>query len=165
MLPLQKVWVQSLVRELRSHMPPQAMGSERPVMLEGPCPRFGAQERPRVGRTAGTLGFISKMLGSHWRAFSKVICQIAVLKKKKKATLGISLMPQWWRICLPMQETWILSLVQEDPTCRRATKPPHHNYVACTLEPRSCNYWSPWAPEPVLSSKRSHCNKKLAHHN
>ena len=29
-----------------------------------------------------------------------------------------------------------LSLLQEDPTCHRATKPPHHNYWFCSLEPQ-----------------------------
>ena len=24
--------------------------------------------------------------------------------------------------------TWVQSLIQEDPTCHRATKPVHHNY-------------------------------------
>ena len=28
-----------------------------------------------------------------------------------------SLVLQWLRICLPMQRTWVQSLVQEDPTC------------------------------------------------
>ena len=32
------------------------------------------------------------------------------------------------RICLPMQETWVRSLVQADPTGRRTTKPMPHNY-------------------------------------
>ena len=39
-----------------------------------------------------------------------------------------SLMAQWLRICLPMQGTWVRALVQEDPTCRGATKPMRHNY-------------------------------------
>ena len=39
-----------------------------------------------------------------------------------------SLMGQWLRICLPMQGTWVQFLVWEDPTCRGATKPVHHNY-------------------------------------
>ncbi|KAJ8779228.1 hypothetical protein J1605_012690, partial [Eschrichtius robustus] len=43
-------------------------------------------------------------------------------------TLGTSLVAQWLRICLPMQGTQVRSLVQEDPTCRGATKPVHHNY-------------------------------------
>ena len=43
-------------------------------------------------------------------------------------TLGTSLVVQWLRICLPMQGTRVRALVQEDPTCRGATKPMHHNY-------------------------------------
>ena len=42
--------------------------------------------------------------------------------------LGTSLVAQWLRIRLPMQETPVQSLVQEDPTCRGATKPVRHNY-------------------------------------
>ena len=33
-------------------------------------------------------------------------------------------------------------LVWEDPTCRRAAKPMHHNYWACALEPGGHNYWA-----------------------
>ena len=35
---------------------------------------------------------------------------------------------QWLRICLPMQGTWVRSLVWEVPTCHEATKPVRHNY-------------------------------------
>ena len=41
---------------------------------------------------------------------------------------GTSLAAQWLRICLPMQGTRVKPLVQEDPTCRGATKPVDHNY-------------------------------------
>ena len=41
-----------------------------------------------------------------------------------------------------MQGTWVRSLVKEAPTCRRATKPVHHNYWACALEPARLNYWA-----------------------
>ena len=41
----------------------------------------------------------------------------------KRDHLGASLVAQWLRICLPMQGTRVRSLVREDPTCRRATKP------------------------------------------
>ena len=41
---------------------------------------------------------------------------------------GASLVAQWLGIRLPMQGTWVRALVQEDPTCRGATKPVHHNY-------------------------------------
>ena len=41
---------------------------------------------------------------------------------------GASLEVQWLRIRLPMQRTWVRSLVREDPTCHGATKPVRHNY-------------------------------------
>ena len=47
---------------------------------------------------------------------------------KTKRQPGTSLVVQWLRIRLPMQGTWVRSLVQEDPTCRGATKPVRHNY-------------------------------------
>ena len=39
-----------------------------------------------------------------------------------------SLVAKWLRIHLPMQGTRVRALVREDPTCRGATKPVHHNY-------------------------------------
>ena len=62
---------------------------------------------------------------------------------KKSSKIGASLVAQWLRIHLPMQGTQVQALVQEDPTCRGAIKPVHHNYWACALEPVSHNYWSP----------------------
>ena len=61
-----------------------------------------------------------------------------------------SLVVQWFRICLSMQGTRVQSLVQEDPTHLRATKP-----VGTTTEPKSL--------EPMLHNKRSHCNEKRKH--
>ena len=100
-----------------------------------------------------------------------------VLRKIKQ---GTSLVTQWLRICLPMQGTRVRALVREDPTCRGATKPVHHNYWACTLEPTCHNYWSlcattteacvpqilkPACLEPMLRNKRSHRSEKHVHHN
>ena len=83
-----------------------------------------------------------------------------------------SLVAQWLRIQLPMQGTWVRVLVQEDTTCRGATKPVRHNYWACALEPVSHNYWArmpqllkPTRLEPVLRNKRSHRNEKPVHRN
>ena len=45
-----------------------------------------------------------------------------------KGNWGTSLVAQWLRIRLLMQGTWVRALVWEDPTCRGATKPVHHNY-------------------------------------
>ena len=39
-----------------------------------------------------------------------------------------SLVVQWLRIHLPMQETRVRALVREDPTCRGATKSVSHNF-------------------------------------
>ena len=39
-----------------------------------------------------------------------------------------SLVAQWLIIRLPMQGTRVQALVREDPTCRGAPKPVHHNY-------------------------------------
>ena len=36
------------------------------------------------------------------------------------------------------------SLIHEDPTCLRATKPMHHNYWACVLE---------WEPQPLKPTR------------
>ena len=53
---------------------------------------------------------------------------------------GASLVAQWLRVPLPVQETQVRCLVQEDPTCLRAAKPELHNHSACALEPGSRNY-------------------------
>ena len=42
--------------------------------------------------------------------------------------LGASLVAQWLRICMPMQGTGVRALLQEDSTCRGATKPLRCNY-------------------------------------
>ena len=76
------------------------------------------------------------------------------------------------RIWLPMQGTRVWSLVWEVPTCHRATKPVHHSYWACTLEPTGHNYWAhapqllkPVHLEPTCRNKRSHHTEKHAHRN
>ena len=58
-----------------------------------------------------------------------------------------------------MQGTRVLALVQEDPTCRGATKPIRHNYWARTLEPQLLKLAG---LEPDLRSKRSHRSEKPA---
>ena len=85
---------------------------------------------------------------------------------------GASLLSQWLRIHLPLQGTWVQALVQEDPTCRGATKPMRHNCWGCVLEPVSHNSWAhmpqllkPMRLEPVLCNKRSHRNEKPVHRN
>ena len=77
-----------------------------------------------------------------------------ILRKKRKILhaknyLGTSLVVQWLRIDLPMQETWVRSLVREDPTCLGATKPMNHNCwslcsatgEAITISPHTTRLW------------------------
>ena len=45
----------------------------------------------------------------------------------KEKDTWTSLVVQWLRIHLPMKGTQVQSLVQEDPSCRGATEPVHHN--------------------------------------
>ena len=80
------------------------------------------------------------------------------LKKNllKKLESRASLVAQWLRICLSMQGTQVQSLVWEDPTGCGATKPTHHSYWVCALEPGNRNCWGPWTLERMLSNKRHH---------
>ena len=73
-------------------------------------------------------------------------------------TLGkTSLVVQWLRIHLPIQGTQIQSLVQEDSTCHRATKPVYHNYsheLTCHsyLSPRAQSLCSTTREATVIRS-------------
>ena len=60
--------------------------------------------------------------------------QTRVRKNLLENTLGTSLVVRWLRILLPMQGTQVRSLIREDPTCCRATKPMPHNYGAPLLQ-------------------------------
>ena len=68
------------------------------------------------------------------------------------------LVTQWQRIHLPMQETGVQSLVQEDSTCLRATKPlyPH------ILEPGNCNDRGPCVLEPVFHNGEATAMRSLS---
>ena len=85
-----------------------------------------------------------------WKRSQQRIYLHALLTKQEG--YGTSLVAQWLRIHLPLQETRVWSLIQEDPTCHGATKPISHNYWACALE-------------PMLHNKRSYRNEKPAHRN
>ena len=102
-------------------------------------------------------------------------------RSQSTAKRWASLVAQWWRVCLPMQEPQVRSLIWKDPTCCWAAKPVDHNYWACALEPGSCNYWAcapqrqkppQWeahtpqlrsSPGSLQSEKSTHCNKDPEH--
>ena len=75
-----------------------------------------------------------------------------------KCLYQTSLVVEWIRIYLPMQGTWVRSLVLKDSTCCRATKPLSHNFWAHVLQLPNLA-----CPEPVLHSKRSSLKEKLMH--
>ena len=67
---------------------------------------------------------------------------------------GGSLVVQQLRIHLPVQGTWVRSLVQEDPTCCRATKPVCHSYWSHTSQ-------SPGSAIREATSMRSPCTATI----
>jgi len=44
-----------------------------------------------------------------------------------RTRVGTSLVVQCLGVCLPMQGTWVQSLVRKEPSCHEATKPVCHN--------------------------------------
>ena len=124
---------------------------------------------------------ILAFFGRKWLGWSEMINWYSLVSKGELISddfyfkiiwIGISLVAQWLRIRLPIQGTRVRAPVWEDPTCCGATKPVHHNYWACTLEPTSHNFWArvpqllkPTRLEPMLHNKRSHCNEKPTHRN
>ena len=71
-------------------------------------------------------------------------------------------------ICLPMQETHVRSLVQEDPTCCGATKPQLSSLCSRAQEKHQAHVLQllkPTHPRTLLRHKRSHCSEKPVHCN
>ena len=99
-------------------------------------------------------------MASHYtfRAYCTALKVFTSWHTLKNDSISVTcLLMQWIRICLPMQGTWVWSLVREYSTCHGASKPMCHNYRAClcsrahelqplnlcVLEPTWCNYWNP----------------------
>ena len=89
-------------------------------------------------------------------------------RERGQTSLGI----QGLRACLPMQGTWIQSLIQEEPTCHGATKPMRHNYWARDPQQEKPRQWevctqqlesSPQLPatrdSPCAATKTQHGQK------
>ena len=87
----------------------------------------------------------------------------AAKQRIKRNVPGTSLVVEWIRICLPRQETWVQSLVLEDPTCRRVAKLVLHKYWAFVLEPVLCNQRNPcWLQlEKALEKQPGTAKKKI----
>ena len=74
---------------------------------------------------------------------------------------GPSLVAQWWRICLPVQEIRVRFLIWKDPTWHRgATEPMHCNDGAYAWEPGSSNYWAQAPQSHAPQHRDAHCSKE-----
>ena len=124
---------------------------------------------PDVGSLFSALvrvsGLKSEGLSAHNRSATRELVMASPTWQRggiKTSLYRASLVAQWLKkkkkkkAPLPMQATWVQSLIREDPhfSCRGATKPMHHNYWTCALEPRRHDYWSPHAPWSPCSATR-----------
>ena len=73
-----------------------------------------------------------------------------------------ALLAQWIRTHLSMQGTQVGSLMREDPTCHRATKPVCLEPWAHAPEPKSCNFWA-WVPGGCAPQQEKPCSEKPGH--
>ena len=71
-------------------------------------------------------------------------------KPRKEAVLGTSLVIQWIRIFLPVQETWVPYLVGKDSTCLGVTK---QLLKPVSLKPVLCNRTSCCSEKPVYCNE------------
>ena len=151
-------------RPVQGRAGPSVAGVSQERTVEG-AGRWQYQLMWRLWARGGTLAFTLGELEHCSRVLSREVTPSDF--GLKRITRGTSLVAQWSRVRLPMQGTRVRALVQEDTTCRGATKPVRHNYWACALEPASHNYWAhapqllkPSRLEPVPCNKRSHRNEK-----
>ena len=58
---------------------------------------------------------------------------------------GASLVAKWSRVCLPLLGTWVQFLTWEDPTCHRAARSTHHNFLSLRSRLQELQLLSPSA--------------------
>ena len=78
----------------------------------------------------------------------------------KKTYSRASLVAQWIRVCLPMQGTWVWSLVQEDPPYQGATSLCASNCWVCM--PRACDEKPPQWEATAMRSLHNEENPLLS---
>ena len=93
-----------------------------------------------------------------WKNFCEPLRKRQSNGKTGRASLAV----QRLRICRPVQGTQVQSLLQEDPTCRRA-----HGPQLLSWSPRAWELppLKPMSPEPVLHGKRRPRRDKPTHSN
>ena len=84
-------------------------------------------------------------------------------KLESKVCPRASLVAQWWRIRLPVQEMQVPSLVREDPTCLGAAKLLCHSCWAHVPQLRKPEHPRAHALQRDASSEKpTHCNQRVA---
>ena len=86
------------------------------------------------------------------------IFNINVSIKFQACKIRTSLVVPWLGICLPIQGTWVLSLLWEDSMCHGATKPECHS-VPTT---RKDSQWEVHAPQQTVAP--AHHNERKPEH-
>ena len=106
------------------HTEPSVCGLQQPGTDPAAC---GLEEKDRLLIWCDACPLAAAEAGG-WE--SSVLPKLQVMKSGCLRNKGprASLVAQWLRVCLPMQETWVRALVHEDPTCHGATRPMRHNY-------------------------------------
>ena len=126
--------------------PESLAGSVHPTDDDG-TERFPERERPPLKTVCASPNLTSNL---GWKTY----------KAKTTTTLHICAGLPWWRrTCLPGQGTRVWPLVQEEPTCRGATKPVRHNW-AWALESASCNHQAHRSLESMPCNRRTQHNEK-----
>ena len=109
--------------------------------------RFRREETNQAGDWRGCSGLRDTTGESLWWV------SWADLRKSRGGGRG-SLVVQWLTICLSIQVTRVRSLVQEDHTCCRASKPASHNYWSA--RPTPCEVKETEASSVMSDSLRPH---------
>ena len=79
----------------------------------------------------------------NWNPWRREDNSRTLLHSSIKDIYRASLVVQWLKIHLALQESQMGSVVRDDPTHFGAIKSGGPNHWACALEPVSPNYWSP----------------------
>ena len=95
--------------------------------------KIGSQAGPGISGYFGDLkrkGIHSNLSVLQVISDGKCLTWLLSPEKLLKVCSGTSLVVHWLGICLPMQGTWVWSLIWEDSTCWGAAEPMCHNYWA-----------------------------------
>ena len=137
--------------------PPHSPRSARPSFLQtanlsgreyGPFPREPHQARAARWASCRKEGEVGAGPLSPGPSIPPSLCRAGqssglgqgAAANHQKAPLWAYLVVQWLGVHFAMQGTWVRSLVWEDPTSGRSTKPMCHHNWACAPEPGHCSY-------------------------